>query len=733
MRVAVLVLLLLGLLAGPAAAQAPAPASPPAAAEAAPNRAEIESLIGVLENEAERAKLIQQLRLLLGAQAAAAPAENPVSELSQAALDSLAIRINRFSVEFWEALDLDTAHSRVLNWMKRLITDPMLRNQLLETLVRLLVVFGAAFAAEWVARLALKRPRTLLEDSMPARTWSKAGHLLLLGVVLLMPLALFAIAANLTLPATAALSGSSAGLTAELMAATLLNGFVLARAVALLARLILASHAPNLRMLPIDSETAQYLHIWVRRLTDLWIYGTTILAALLPLGLPRIGYQVSLRLLGLAVATLVIIFILQNRGLVARWMRGEGARTAPNGMERGVHRFRQALAAAWHVLAIFYVAASYLVWALDVPGGFAFIVERTIGTIVVALAISGIFLLLRLVIGRGFAVAEDLKASYPMLENRANLYLPMLRRVFGAIVWVVGAVVLLQIWGLDSLVWLYSNQGRRLVSTLLTIAFAIGFGVVAWEVASAVIERTLRRLDSLDSRNARLRTFLPLLRNVIFVTLIVIVGLTVLSELGVNIAPLLAGAGVVGLAVGFGSQALVKDVITGLFILFEDTINVGDVVDLDGKTGAVEAITIRTIRLRDGQGSQLTIPFSAVTTIKNMTREYAYYPFNLSIAYDQDLRTVEEVLRQVDRQMREDPVWQSRILGSIEIFGIDKFGDYAMTVSARVKTRPSQQWAVGREYNRRIKEAFDAAKIEIPYPTTVQMLRGGQAQAAEDH
>jgi small conductance mechanosensitive channel len=558
---------------------------------------------------------------------------------------------------------------------------------------------------------------------VPRNVWTKMGHLVLLAGVELVPLALFAITANLTLPMTASLSNSTAGLVAELMAATLLNGFVLARAVALIARLVLAPHAPKLRVPPIEDETAQYLHIWVRRFTDIWIYGMTLIDALVPLGLPQAGHAVLMRLLGLTIATLAVIFVLQNRQTVAGWLRGNGERSAAAGIQHGVQLLRQGLAGSWHVLAIFYVVIIYMVWALAVPGGFAFIVQRSLGTIAVIVALWALSGGLRVLVSRTFTVADELKARYPLLESRANLYLPVLRRVLTTVVSICGVMLLLQLWGVDSLVWLSSDQGRRLVGMLVTIAIAIGLGIVIWEVASAVIERAIRRIDRADTRNARLRTFLPLLRTVIFVTIIVVVGLTVMAELGINIAPLLAGAGVVGLAIGFGSQALVKDVITGLFILFEDTINVGDVVDLDGKSGSVEAITIRTIRLRDGQGSQLTIPFSAVTTIKNMTRDYGYHVFDLSVGYDQDVKQVEDILRQVDAEIREDEAWRNRILAPIEIFGLDKFGDYAMRIGARVKTRPSQQWAVGREYNRRIKAAFDAAHISIPYPTTVTVTR----------
>ena len=688
-----------------------------------PDRTQIESLIGTLENEAERAKLVTQLKLLLNTPQPAPAAETPVEGLSQLAIDTLAVRINRLSVELWDALDFGRAGQRIHNWAQRITFDPVLRNQLLETLIRLIAVFGAALMVEWIARLALGRPRRWLEAHAPRNAWTKAGHLMLLGGIELVPLLLFAITANLTLPMTATFSNATAGLIAELMAATLFNGFVLARAVALIARLVLAPHAPKLRVPPIEDETAQYLHIWVRRFTDIWIYGITLINALLPLGLPQVGHTVLMRLLGLTIATLAVIFILQNRQSVTRWLRGDNERAYPQGLRRSVHLLRQGLAGCWHALAIFYVAVIYLVWTFAVPGGFAFIVQRTLGTIAVIIGLWALSGALRVFVGRAFTVADDLKLRYPLLESRANLYLPVLRRVLITVVSIFSVMLLLQLWGIDSLIWLSSDQGRRLVGMLLTMGLAIGLGIVIWEVASALIERTIRRLDGEAKRNARLRTFLPLLKTVIFVALVIVVGLTVLSEVGVNIAPLLAGAGVVGLAIGFGSQALVKDVITGLFILFEDTINVGDVVDLDGKSGVVEAITIRTIRLRDMTGSQITIPFSAVTTIKNMTRDFSYYVYDVSVAYDQDIAQVEDVLKKIDEEMRAEPQWAARIIAPIEILGVDKFGDYAITLKARTKTRPIQQWAVGREFNRRMKAAFDAAGISIPFPTSVQMFK----------
>ncbi len=209
---------------------------------------------------------------------------------------------------------------------------------------------------------------------------------------------------------------------------------------------------------------------------------------------------------------------------------------------------------------------------------------------------------------------------------------------------------------------------------------------------------------------------MPLLRNAILVLLVVLVTMTVLSELGLNIAPLLAGAGVVGLAIGFGAQTLVKDVITGLFILIEDTISVGDVVDVAGHSGVVEAVTIRTIRLRDISGTVHIIPFSDVTSIENLTRDFAFALLDIGIAYREDTDAVIEVIKTIGAELRENPDFSNTIMEEIQILGLDRFDDSAVIIRARIKTQPLQQWAVRRGFNLLMKRRFDELGIEIPFP-----------------
>jgi small conductance mechanosensitive channel len=211
-------------------------------------------------------------------------------------------------------------------------------------------------------------------------------------------------------------------------------------------------------------------------------------------------------------------------------------------------------------------------------------------------------------------------------------------------------------------------------------------------------------------------TLMPLLRNVLRVTIAVIASLIVLSEIGINIGPLLAGAGVAGLAIGFGAQKLVQDVINGMFIIIEDTVAVGDVVRVAGHIGLCEGLTIRTITLRDLSGTVHTVPFSDVTTVENLTKEFSFAVMDVGVAYREDTDAVIEILHQVAEELRAEPEYGAVMLEPLEVLGVDQFADSAVVIKVRIKTLPIKQWMVKREFNRRMKKAFDANGIEIPFP-----------------
>ncbi|MFQ5960717.1 MAG: mechanosensitive ion channel family protein [Candidatus Methylomirabilales bacterium] len=214
----------------------------------------------------------------------------------------------------------------------------------------------------------------------------------------------------------------------------------------------------------------------------------------------------------------------------------------------------------------------------------------------------------------------------------------------------------------------------------------------------------------------RVATLIGLLRTIAIVSLWGIVLVIGLGQIGLDVTPILAGAGIIGLAVGFGAQNIVRDLISGFFMVMEDQVRVGDVAIVNGTGGLVEAITFRTIVLRDLAGVVHVFPNGTINTLSNMTKGWSGYVIDMGVAYKEDTDHVADVMRRVAEELRQDPELGRMILEPIEIFGVDDFADSAVVIKARLKTHPIQQWNVGREYRRRLKKAFDAEGIEIPFP-----------------
>jgi len=237
--------------------------------------------------------------------------------------------------------------------------------------------------------------------------------------------------------------------------------------------------------------------------------------------------------------------------------------------------------------------------------------------------------------------------------------------------------------------------------------------------------RFVARQKEDEEYQKRARTLGDIVRYVIVLAILAVASMTALKELGIDIGPVLAAAGIVGLAVGFGAQSLVKDIISGFFILLEDQIRVGDVVNVADKGGLVEKVGLRTTVLRDLHGNVHYVPNGTIAVVTNMTKEYSRYVFDIRVAYREDVDEVIEVIKGIDQEMRNDPEFKDDILESIEILGLDQFTTSAVVIKARTTTLPIKQWRVGREFNRRIKKKFDELNIEIPFPhVTLYMGEG---------
>jgi small conductance mechanosensitive channel len=225
---------------------------------------------------------------------------------------------------------------------------------------------------------------------------------------------------------------------------------------------------------------------------------------------------------------------------------------------------------------------------------------------------------------------------------------------------------------------------------------------------------TLRLADAEASKRAE--TLGQVFRYTANVALLLIAGMLILSEVGVSVAPILGAAGVVGIAIGFGAQSLVKDYFTGFFILIENQIRQGDVVEIAGKSGLVEEVTLRFVRLRDYEGNVHFIPNSLISTVTNMSRSFAHALIEVRLSYGDDIDRAFEIMGELARQLRADPAFGPKIMDDLEIAGVESLGESAVILRARMKTTPLNQWSVRREYLRRLKRAFALAGMEIPYP-----------------
>lgn len=782
-RIILLAMTLLG--AAPAAfAQAPAPSAPETAGLTAP---QAQQVLDVLRDDARRAQFLSVLEGIAKALPAApspAPGAHPAIAapatpsgaapavklpIPPLAPDSLGAeilvgaseRLSRLSAELGDTARAINDFPLVSRWLVRLAASPEARAEVLETAWKLLMVMALGLAAEALMARALRGFADALAEMAPDSTGAtlrrndgladaEAGQTerprrrpsaftLLRRLPFVLGRFVLDLLPVLTVAAVGyALLGTKLGAptTTRLVILAVLNAYVLCRVVLAVTNLLVAPRSPRLRLVHLSDSGADYVLVWVRRIAVIAIFGYAAAEVALLFGLYRVAHDALLKLVALAVHAALIVIVLQKRRVVADAIAGRSDATGPMAL------LRRRAAAVWHVVTIFYLVALWLVWALEVQDGFSRLIRIFVATVLVLTLARLLAVAVLGAMDRALRIDTALATRYPGLEARAQRYHPIARATVNGAIAAVALVALFQAWGLDSLAWFEAGAlGGRVVAALVAIGITLLAALLTWELANAGVQRHLARLarDSQAARSARLRTLLPMFRTTLLVAICLVTGATVLSEIGVNVAPLLAGAGVVGIAIGFGSQKLVQDIITGLFLLLENTMQVGDIVTLGGLTGTVENLSVRTIRLRAIDGSVHIVPFSAVTTVTNMTRDYGYAVLDLSVGLNEEPDHIADVVRDVVRTLRAESRWASAIRDDVEVMGVEKFVDLAYVLRARVMTLPGQRWAVARELNRRIKLRFDELAIESPItsfralshaPVLVPAARGPEESTA---
>jgi small conductance mechanosensitive channel len=261
-------------------------------------------------------------------------------------------------------------------------------------------------------------------------------------------------------------------------------------------------------------------------------------------------------------------------------------------------------------------------------------------------------------------------------------------------------------------------QGLLRIALLVVLAYVVTklLRIALNRLEKFLVYATEKTETVSGAAGKRIRTLTGVLWTIGCGLLWFVVALVAFSQIGFNIGPILAGAGVAGLAVGFGAQSLVKDLVSGFFLILENQIRVGDVAIINGTGGLVESITFRTVVLRDNAAIVHVFPNGSINTLSNMTKDWSAYVIDLGVAYKENTDHVIEIMRRVGDGMQAEPKYGGAMLEPIEVLGVDAFADSAVMIKARLKTLPLQQWTIGREYRRRLKKALDAERIEIPFP-----------------
>jgi small-conductance mechanosensitive channel len=686
--------------------------------------------------------------------------------------------VNRARDQAVQALDTVQSLPLLYGWAVMITTNPVARDILMDVSWRVALALACAGAVEYGLRRVVQRPIRRLEGQAPVKSTgdiqdapaqeadpddagdaglTDAGDVVLTDpddngtpvpqrrqlsastllrrvplVIARLLLELVPVLGLFVVGHLIAGSGLGGQAVSRLIILAVIEAYAICVALLCVARMLLSPGESRLRLFQLPDSDAKYLMRWSRWLILIAVFGYAIGEAGLLLGLSELAHDAFEKGVGLVLHSCVAFIVVQKRRAVRRRLR------APAGATGAVAAFRNRLARVWHWIALFFLVGGWLIWAVEVPHGYAAVIHYFVVTALVLIVARLVLLVALGLVDRVMRPGSQTLALIPVTHARLAIYHPVVTAALRLMVYLLSVVILLQLYGLNTFLWLVESAlGLRILSAsgTLLVTIVLAFGV--WEAINGGVQQHLDRLqrEAQVAKSARLRTLLPLLRTTLLITIAVVAGLMILSQIGINIAPLLAGAGIIGVAIGFGSQKLVQDLITGIFLLLENAMQVGDSVTVSGLSGVVENLSVRTIRLRAGDGSVHIIPFSSVTSVTNVNRGLGNASVSVSVAYDEDTDRVAGELAAIVAEMRADADLSSKMLSDFQLWGVDKVDGAEVTVVGQVVCTDSGRWAVQREFNRRMKRRFQELGIRIFNPVqTITVSVPVQAPAEKgDH
>lgn len=732
--------MMLSMMPSAMAADAAVPSKAADAPLSASERASYKTMADMLSNDTTRQRMVEQLRALsegkspaeIGLSGNAAHPENDKGSLP----NQIATTTERFASQIGDQLMQagqainDLLHGRGAASMSFSDWKGLMSGVILVLIVTQVVFWALRLLAapfyrrvnDWVDRqMAADRMRreqaaALSDDSNDSSTTSlSAGvigkRVLAVGGSFLIDLLLVAIAVAV---------GSGTGIfgigtpgEAGIFVPEYLSAFGMIESIKAVLRLIFATRYDQLRLFPMMSaETARYWNRWLARLVGLSGYGLLVAIPIIShLTGSAMGILASLIIM-IGVYIYAVHVIVRNRVI----LRDRFNAMADDISINFFSTLLRALARTWHIFAILYFTVLLIVSQIEPTHALPFMATATLQTLV---AIGGGLLVsavLTALMSRKVGLPESIRRALPLLESRLNAYVPRALHVVRILIGILVVLMVLDAWHAFNLsAWLTSAEGARMVGTLIDVSLVLFIAMMAWTLIASIIEHRLSGSNGREA-SAREKTLLSLFRNAIMIVIVSLTLLVVLSQLGINITPILTSVGVLGLAVSFGAQTLVKDIITGIFIQLENALNTGDVVDVAGINGTVERVTIRSVAIRATNGAYHVIPFSSVDKVTNYMRGFARHVGEYGIAYREDIDNAIAELQKAFEKLNNDESVSSFIIGNMEVPGVIELADSAVVIRIMITTLPGKQWAVGRLFNKLVKNQFDEAGIEMPYP-----------------
>ena len=575
-----------------------------------------------------------------------------------------------------------------------------------EVLLLLLVFVGLGTGVEWLFRKAIERIRDRL-DGLPLETVKSRVHLVAIrfgfAVGMVVAFALGSVGPFLALDWPPLLREMLFGLLIAFLAVRIAN---------VVGRFLLAPRYDRFRIIPMDMVAARF---WYRRLVlfvGWFAFGYVLVGLLDTLGWSLAGRQLVAYVLGLALLAIA---------LEAVWRRPARLDESIAASSPVTRRFGHG---ALNVALSVGIVLLWVLWVAHAMAGFWLLL---------------VIITLPLAIGVTRRAVEHLlrPPGSPQIEGAPSVLAVFIERgIRGALI--LGAVAVLAWgWGVD-LAHLHSEETlvARLADGVLSAVVILLVADLLWHAMKTAIDRKLAECADLGQpntdearRRARLRTLLPIFRNLLFVVVIVFAAIMALSALGVQIGPLIAGLGVLGVAIGFGAQSLVRDVIAGVFYLLDDAFRVGEYIQSGNYKGTVEGFSFSSVRLRHQRGAVYTVPFSLLGAVQNQSRDWVIDKLTVGITYDSDLDRAKKLIKQIGLELAEEPEFKPLILEPLKMQGVDAFGDYAVQIRMKMMTLPGENFVIRRQALARIKKAFDANGIKFAFPT-VQLAGEGDAPTA---